>query len=68
MTVDQLREALATMPGHVPVHVEVPADGGGGHDDSGAAEQAELEAGMRESLAAAGVKPKRGGARVAKVH
>ena len=23
MTVDQLREALATMPGHWPVHVEI---------------------------------------------
>lgn len=34
----------------------------------GDAEQAALEAGMRESLAAAGVKPKRGGARAAKVH
>ncbi len=33
MTVDQLREALATMPGHVPVHVEVPADGSGGGAD-----------------------------------
>lgn len=31
-----------------------------GSDDTGAAEQAELEAGMRESIAAAGVKPKRG--------
>ncbi len=26
MTVDQLREAIATMPGHWPVHVEVKAD------------------------------------------
>jgi len=34
MTVDQLREALAGMPGHVPVHVEVPADGSGGGADS----------------------------------
>lgn len=37
-------------------------DDGSGHADSdgdGAREQAELEAGMRESLAAAGVKPKR---------
>jgi hypothetical protein len=34
MTVDQLREALASMPGHVPVHVEVPADGSGGGADS----------------------------------
>jgi hypothetical protein len=25
MTVDQLREALASMPGHLPVHIEVPA-------------------------------------------
>jgi hypothetical protein len=33
VTVDQLREALATMPGHVPVHVEVPADGSGGGAD-----------------------------------
>jgi hypothetical protein len=40
---------------------------GSGHTDSGADEQAQLEAGMRESLAAAGVKPKRG-ARAAKVH
>ena len=43
-------------------------DDGSGHADSGDAEQAELEAGMRESLAAAGVKPKRGAARAAKVH
>jgi hypothetical protein len=43
-----------------------PDDDGSGHTDSGAAEQAELEAGMRESLAAAGVKPKRGAR--AKVH
>lgn len=34
MTVDQLREALATMPGHVPVHVEVPADVSGGGADT----------------------------------
>lgn len=33
MNVQQLREALATMPGHVPVHVEVPADGSGGGAD-----------------------------------
>lgn len=33
MTVDQLREALATMPGHVPVHVETRADGSGGGAD-----------------------------------
>lgn len=33
--------------------------------DDGAAEQAELEAGMRESIAAAGVRPKRGRARAA---
>jgi len=39
-------------------------DDGSGHADSGAAEQAALEAGMRESLAAAGVKPKRGAAKV----
>lgn len=41
-------------------------DDGSGHADSGAAEQAELEAGMRESLAAAGVREKK--ARAAKVH
>jgi hypothetical protein len=34
MTVDQLREALATMPGHVPVHVEVNSD----HDHGGGAD------------------------------
>lgn len=34
MTVDQLREALATMPGHWPVHVAVPADGSGGGADT----------------------------------
>jgi hypothetical protein len=33
MTVDQLREALAAMPGHWPVHVEVDADGSGGGAD-----------------------------------
>lgn len=38
-----------------------PDDDGGGHPDSdGADEQAELEAGMRDSIAAAGVKPRRG--------
>jgi hypothetical protein len=36
-----------------------PDDDGSGHTDSGADEQAELEAGIAESLAAAGVKPKR---------
>jgi hypothetical protein len=30
MTVQELREALAAMPGHWPVHVEVRADGSGG--------------------------------------
>ena len=39
-------------------------DSEGGHPDAGAAEQAELEAGMRESMTAAGVKPKRGAAKV----
>lgn len=34
MTVDQLREALDGMPGHVPVHVAVPADGSGGGADT----------------------------------
>ena len=34
MTCDQLRELLAPMPGHVPVHVEVPADGSGGGGDT----------------------------------
>lgn len=34
MTVDELRNALAAMPGHVPVHVEVPADGSGGGADT----------------------------------
>ncbi len=33
MTVDQLREALATMPGHLPVHVEARAEGSGGGAD-----------------------------------
>lgn len=33
MNVQQLRDALADMPGHVPVHVEVPADGSGGGAD-----------------------------------
>lgn len=37
----------------------------GGHDDEGAREQAELEAGMRDSLAAAGVTPKAKSARKA---
>ncbi len=34
MNVDQLREALATMPGHLPVHVAVNSDqeNGGGAD------------------------------------
>lgn len=39
-------------------------DSEGGTTDAGAAEQAELEAGMREQLTAAGVKPKRGAAKV----
>lgn len=30
MTVDQLREALAEMPGHIPVHVAVDAENGSG--------------------------------------
>ena len=33
MTVAELREALAGMPDHWPVHVEVPADGSGGGAD-----------------------------------
>jgi hypothetical protein len=33
MTVQELREALATMPDHWPVHVEVRADGSGGGAD-----------------------------------
>lgn len=33
MNVQQLREALANMPGHWPVHIEVPADGSGGGAD-----------------------------------
>lgn len=40
---------------------EGSGDDDGSHQDDGADEQAQLEAGMRESLAAAGVKPKRGG-------
>jgi len=39
-------------------------DSEGGTTDAGAAEQAELEAGMRESMNAAGIKPKRGAAKV----
>lgn len=38
-------------------------DDGSGHPDTGADEQAELEAGMSAALDAAGVKPKRGAAR-----
>lgn len=34
MTVDQLREALAQMPGHIPVHIATPADGSGGGADT----------------------------------
>jgi hypothetical protein len=34
VTVDQLREALAGMPGHWPVHVAVDADGSGGGADT----------------------------------
>ncbi len=33
MTVQELREALASMPGHWPVHLAVAADGGGGGAD-----------------------------------
>lgn len=33
MTVQELREALAAMPGHWPVHLAVPADGSGGGAD-----------------------------------
>ena len=33
MTVQELREALAGMPGHWPVHLAVPADGSGGGAD-----------------------------------
>lgn len=44
-----------------------PDDDGGGHPDSdGADEQAELEAGMRDGIAAAGVKPR--GRKAAGVH
>lgn len=34
MNVRELREALAAMPDHWPVHVEVPADGSGGGADT----------------------------------
>lgn len=43
-------------------------DDGSGHPDTGADEQAELEAGMAASLDAAGVKPKRGSRRAAAAH
>lgn len=33
MNVQQLIEALQTMPGHWPVHLAVPADGSGGGAD-----------------------------------
>ena len=33
MTVQELREALAAMPGHLPVMLAVPADGSGGGAD-----------------------------------
>ena len=33
MTVQELREALANMPGHWPVHLAVPTDGSGGGAD-----------------------------------
>lgn len=33
MNVDQLRDAIATMPGHWPVHVAVDNDGSGGGAD-----------------------------------
>jgi hypothetical protein len=52
-----------------PEDQQDPDDSGeGSSPDSGAAEQAELEAGMRESLAAAGVKPKRGARAVTGAH
>ncbi len=34
MTVEELRERLAAMPGHWPVHVAVRADGSGGGADT----------------------------------
>jgi hypothetical protein len=34
MKVDQLREAIALIPGHWPVHVAVLADGSGGGVDT----------------------------------
>lgn len=30
MTVEQLREALSRMPGHIPVHIAMPVDDGSG--------------------------------------
>lgn len=33
MTVSELREALAKMPGHLPVHLAVRADASGGCSD-----------------------------------
>ena len=35
MTVDQLREALAAMPGHWPVHIEIQTNGMGQVDGRG---------------------------------
>lgn len=33
MNVQEFRDALQTIPGHLPVHVAVPADGSGGGAD-----------------------------------
>lgn len=58
-------DALAgTVGSSAPEGDDDPADDdGSGHPDTGADEQAELEAGMSAALDAAGVKPKRGAAR-----
>ena len=47
-------------PGDVPREGDDDEGAAADVEQSGAAEQAELEAGMRDSIAAAGVKPKRG--------
>lgn len=57
-------DALAASVGADAGGPDDDPDSEGGHPDAGAAEQAEVEAGMRDSITAAGLRPRRGAAKV----
>ena len=66
MTFEILTQTDAKLTSVTPRTEKHGDDDGSGHPDAGAAEQVELEAGMRDSIAKAGVKPR--GRKAAGVH